>query len=179
MKNLYENYSNFINNNKLNEEEAGEAVKSPVNTTSDMVVHKGKIGKIIRRRMPKMSKKIFSTMDIKENKLTKNEYESLLNRNTTVIVPIDDENIEFKLLNFDDYGRVYENTIMINDSEKKIYIESNSKETLNYLLMENDRSRFNTMRLPEMKHIYSFVKSLIEGFKPIIIHDDKEYNIKF
>jgi len=165
--------------------EEAEAVSAPiesnVNTTSDMVVHKGRIGKIIKRRKPKMknNNNVFSTVDIQESKLSKNEYESLLNKNNTIIVPIDEEGIEYKLLNFDEYGRVYENLIIVNETNRTVYIEVNSKETLNYLLTESNRNKYVTMRLLEMKHIYSFTRSLVEGYQSIILHNNNQYNIRF
>lgn len=174
--------SYFINNNINEEEGGGEAVApmtSTTNTTSDMVVHKGKVGKIIKRRKPKMKKNDFSTIDIKENKLTKSEYEMYHNTNSRVIVPLDEDGIEYKLLNFDDYGRVYENVIIVNRVDKKIYIEANSKETINYLLMESNRSKYNTMRLPEMKHIHTLVKSLVESYNYCLMFSNTEYQIKF
>lgn len=163
-----------------------EVSDSIVNTTSTIAPFYTKVGEPLKRKRRKYkkmklkeSKKIFSTIDIRESKLTKNEYEGLLHKHNTIIVPIDEDQIEYKLLNFDEYGRVYENHIVANHIEKKIYIEANSKETVNYLLMESNRSRYNYMRLPEMKHIFGLCKSIVEGYRYTIIHNSEEYNIKF
>ena len=174
--------NNFINNNKISEEAEGGVVAtdSPVNSTADVVAHRGRVGKVIKRkrRNPKMKKK-FSTIQLKENKLTKEEFESYKGRNNTIIVSIDEDDVEYKLLNFDEYNRVYENEVIIDHPNRKIYIEANSKETINHLLMEGNRNRYNTMKLPEMKHIYSFIKSLTDNYSYVITNNNEEYNIKF
>lgn len=153
---------------------------APVAVTTDIAPVQKKVGKITRRKSPMKDKnENFSTIDTKDGKLSVNEFESYKYTNNTILVPLDESEVEYKLLNFDDYGRVFENSVLVDRKQKMIFIEANSKETINYLLMEKNRSNGNTMRLPEMKHISNACRSLVSGYDYTIIHDDTEYGIRF
>lgn len=163
--------------NKLYEE---EAVGGAIQTTASVQPHEGRLKSVVKRKRNKRKRKpmkeSFSIIEIKDRKLTRDEYEGL--KSTRLLVPVDEENIEYKLLNVDSNGNISENTIMVNRFAKMVYIEANNKETINHLLSESNRS-YNKMIYPEMRNIYSFVKSLANGYDYVTMHDDKIYNIKF
>ena len=168
----------MINKPYIISEEDGAAV---VNTTDQIAPVQNKLTKkIMKRKYPKMLDKStpkFSTIDTRDSKLTENEFEAMRYHPASVMVPLDEECIEYKLLNFDDYGRVFENTVIVNRHEKKAYIDINSKETVNFLINESQKNHYG-MRQPEMKHVRNFVSSLTEGYQYVLLHNETEYKIK-
>jgi len=177
MINKWETIPNYI------QEDEGSAV---VNTTDAIAPVQKKVGTIMKRKRKSPmnnetedKKKTFTTVDCRESKLTKDEFERMRYHTGSVLVPIDEDCIEYKLLNFDEYGRVFENAVLVSHKDRKVYVEANSKETINYLLIESKRGNNYNMKLPEMKHISNLVRSLTEGFSYTIIHAGTEYSIKF
>jgi hypothetical protein len=166
--------------NKIDRKDYIAEDDAPVAVTADIAPVQKKVGKIMKRKpLMKDKNENFSTIEIKDGKLSVNEFEAYKYTNNTLLVPLDESEVEYKLLNFDDHGRVFENSVLVDRKQKKIYIEANSKETINYLLVEKHRANGYNMRLPEMKHISNACRSLVAGYDYAIFHDDTEYGIRF